>query len=98
MIIAACINYAREKPQDQLKAMKKYIAFLDITTDSLILGMKKRSYEKYDGNDGEDDQESSMDGEGEGSEGIISEDDEDIYKNIGMGELVGFRGVQFEGV
>lgn len=83
LLIASCINYAREKPQEQLKAMKKYVQFLDITTDSMILSMKKRSYEKYDsGDEGEDDKDESSSGEGEGSEGVISEDDEDAYKNI----------------
>lgn len=70
VIIASCINFAREKPQELLKKLKKYISYLDITTDSLILSMKKRSYEKYTsehGSDEEKQESSSNQEEGEGS-------------------------------
>jgi len=68
----------------QLKKMKKFMHFLEISTDSMILSMKKRSYEKYSSKDGsEDEAEESSDGsEGENSDEVISEEDEDAYKNI----------------
>ena len=65
--------------------MKKYTNFLEITTDSMILSMKKRSYEKYYSNASHSTskaEEASLNGEGEDSQEIISEDDEDVYKNI----------------
>lgn len=77
VIIATCINFAREKPQELLKKLKKYISFLDITTDSMILGMKKRSYEKYSSEAGSDDDKldsSSIaqdEGEGNNSGGSV---------------------------
>ena len=83
VLIAACINFARDKPQEQLKKMKKYMHFLDITTESMILSMKKRSYEKYSNSEGsEDEKDESSEGEGDNSNEVISEDDEDAYKNI----------------
>jgi hypothetical protein len=84
LLIASCINYAREKPQEQIKVMKKYVQFLDISTETMILNMKKRSYEKYDNSDdGEEELENlSSAGEGDGPDEVVSEDDEDAYKNI----------------
>lgn len=84
MLIANCINYSREKPQEQIKKMKKYIHYLEITPDSLILNMKKRSYENYESHDSEYSQpmDDSYGAEGELSDEVISEDNEDAYKNI----------------
>jgi hypothetical protein len=85
VLIAACINYGREKPTEQLKKMKKFMLYLDITTDSMILSMKKRSYEKYSSESGSEEEEKepiSSEDEGEDDNEVISEDDEDAYKNI----------------
>ena len=85
LMIASCINYAKEKPLEEIKKMKKYIQFLDITKESMILSMKKRSYEKFPtdeegSEDDKDDSESEV--REDNSDEVVSEDDQDVYKNI----------------
>lgn len=51
----------------------------------MILSMKKRSYEKYSSESGSEEEAkapSSSEDEGEDNDEVISEDDEDAYKNI----------------
>jgi hypothetical protein len=62
--------------------------YLDITTDSLILTMKKKSYERYSSSSSEMSSEElegeydSLDDENDNIEDDILSDDEDVYRNI----------------
>ena len=76
--------------------MKYYLYFLDISQDSLIMNMKKKSYERYWSNpsDSEYDKnagdrakaEESDDKEGDGYSDSDDEDKELKYKNVDIAD------------